>query len=120
MGSGKRKEVSGSPCPVKNLPKLVKKRFLLLERWIYPLNWARFPNSPRFFSSFLMILEYITDATAPSKLENILNNYDFKSDKRLMETSKEAIEKILEYKISKYNDFEIKDLLFLKTSQKRF
>jgi len=36
-----------------------------------------------------------------------------------METSKEAIAKIIEYKISKYNSFEIKDLSFSKNSPKK-
>jgi len=31
------------------------------------------------------------DATVPSKLENILNTYDFKADEPLMRTAKEAI-----------------------------
>ena len=43
------------------------------------------------------------DATTPSKLENILNTYDFKSDTALMETTKEAMKLIREYHISKYN-----------------
>ncbi len=44
------------------------------------------------------------DATQPSKLENILNSYDFSKDKQLMQTAKEAMELIKEHHISKYNN----------------
>lgn len=44
------------------------------------------------------------DATRPSKLENILNTYDFSSDDELMVKASEAIELIKKYHISKYND----------------
>lgn len=44
------------------------------------------------------------DATVPSKLENLLSTYDFKSDVKLMKDSKKAIDLILRYNISKYND----------------
>jgi len=43
------------------------------------------------------------DASSPSKLENILNTYDFDADKRLIETAKEAIALIQKHHISKYN-----------------
>ena len=43
------------------------------------------------------------DATAPSRLENILNTYDFASDAALMATAREAIELIRNHHISKYN-----------------
>ena len=44
------------------------------------------------------------DATTPSKLENILNNYDFKNDTSLMQEAKKAMELIKKYHISKYNN----------------
>ena len=44
------------------------------------------------------------DATAPSRLENILNTYDFASDVQLMKDAKRAIEFILTHNISKYNN----------------
>ncbi len=44
------------------------------------------------------------DATTPSKLENILNNYDFKYDIELLEKAKKAIELIKKYHVSKYNN----------------
>jgi capsular polysaccharide export protein len=44
------------------------------------------------------------DATTPSKLENILNEYDFESDKELMYTADKAISLVKKYDISKYNN----------------
>lgn len=44
------------------------------------------------------------DATTPSKLENILNTYDFGADSVLMEQAREAIALICERRISKYNN----------------
>ena len=44
------------------------------------------------------------DATAPSRLENLLNTYDFTSDAQLMQDAKRAIELIVKYNISKYNN----------------
>jgi len=43
------------------------------------------------------------DATAPSKLENILNTYNFDNDTKLMKDASKAIGLILKYNISKYN-----------------
>ena len=43
------------------------------------------------------------DATTPSRLERILSEYDFASDKPLMKRAKEAISLIGSLKISKYN-----------------
>ena len=43
------------------------------------------------------------DANVPSKLENILNTYDFKSNEVLMAKVSTAITLIQKYKISKYN-----------------
>ena len=44
------------------------------------------------------------DATSPSKLENILNAYDFSSDEKLMKDAYRAIELIKKHNISKYNN----------------
>ena len=44
------------------------------------------------------------DATHPSKLEHILNNYDFLRDKVLIQTAKEAMALIRKYQVSKYNN----------------
>lgn len=44
------------------------------------------------------------DATAPSRLENILNTYDFASDETLMATAREAMELIRIHRMSKYNN----------------
>jgi len=52
------------------------------------------------------------DATTPSKLENILNTYDFFSDEILMQTAKEAMTFIRKHHISKYNDSPNVDEVF--------
>ena len=44
------------------------------------------------------------DATVASKLENILNMYDFKSDKRLLSSASNAMNLIRQHHISKYNN----------------
>ena len=60
------------------------------------------------------------DATTPSKLENILNNYDFKSDKKLMKDAKKAIILMRENNISKYNNApDIKDNFFQNSKKER-
>ena len=43
------------------------------------------------------------DAIVPSKLENLLNNYDFKSDSCLLKKATSAIDLIKKYQVSKYN-----------------
>lgn len=43
------------------------------------------------------------DATAPSRLEYLLNTFDFEYDLELMQTAKDAIELIKKHHISKYN-----------------
>ena len=43
------------------------------------------------------------DAIVPSKLENLLSNYDFKSDSYLLKKATSAIDLIKKYQISKYN-----------------
>jgi len=101
-----------------DLQNFLETRFLLLEDGFIRSIGLGVENSPRFSLVFDDIGIYY-DATAPSRLENILNSYDFKSDKELIETSKEAIAKIIEYKISKYNSFKEQDLSFLKTPQKK-
>jgi capsule polysaccharide export protein KpsC/LpsZ len=59
------------------------------------------------------------DATAPSRLEKILKEYDFKSDKELINEAKKAIELIKWHKISKYNQSILYLPSYLKTSEKR-
>jgi len=54
------------------------------------------------------------DATASSRLEEILNTYDFASDETLMSTAKKAIALIKEYHLSKYNDVRNVDEDFKK------
>ena len=43
------------------------------------------------------------DATAPSRLEELLNSYDFAADTALMAEARRAMDLILKYNISKYN-----------------
>lgn len=53
------------------------------------------------------------DATTPSKLENILNTYDFEANTVLMEQAREAIKLICKHHISKYNNgFDLPDGYF--------
>jgi capsular polysaccharide export protein len=64
------------------------------------------------------------DATTPSKLENILNTYDFKADTSLMADAKRAMAYMVEHNISKYNsspfvDEQIVDKYELNAAQKR-
>ena len=55
------------------------------------------------------------DATCPSKLENILNTYDFSKDIKLMNKAYEAIDLIKKHEVSKYNNApQISDKLFDK------
>ncbi|AEI35707.1 capsular polysaccharide export protein, LipB/KpsS family [Francisella salina] len=44
------------------------------------------------------------DATMPSRLENILNRYDFIADRELMSIAREAMMMIRKYNVSKYNN----------------
>lgn len=59
------------------------------------------------------------DATMPSKLENILNSYDFENDAKLMSDASKAIELILKHHISKYNNAPNIEKTYFKTNEKR-
>ncbi|EKA0237991.1 capsular polysaccharide biosynthesis protein [Campylobacter coli] len=76
-------------------------KFILLEDgFLRSLNLG-VENSP----SFSIVKDEIGiyyDATAPSKLENILNTYEFSSEE--LEQAKKAIELIKKEKLSKYNN----------------
>ena len=100
------------------MSKITHNNFLLLEDGFIRSFGLGVEGSP----SFSIVEDDIGiyyDATSPSRLENILNNYDFKNDKELMEKAKEAIEKIVEYKISKYNNFKNIDLDYLDNGKKK-
>ncbi len=58
------------------------------------------------------------DATKPSRLEDLLNNYDFKSDTKVIEQAKQALELIRKYKISKYNNGLLVDKDYFKNSSR--
>lgn len=112
VGWGRKK----SGLKAMNLAKKHKARFILLEDgFIRSLNLG-VENSP----SFSMVKDDIGiyyDATAPSKLENLLNTYEFK-DKETKQ-AKKAIELIKKYKISKYNNnLDIPDDYFQKDEKR--
>ncbi|MBT0819861.1 capsular polysaccharide biosynthesis protein [Campylobacter lari] len=83
------------------LAKKYNAKFLLLEDgFLRSLNLG-VENSP----SFSIIKDDVGiyyDATAPSKLENILNTYEFSVEE--LEQAKKAIELIKKEKLSKYNN----------------
>ncbi len=59
------------------------------------------------------------DVTTPSKLENLLNTYDFKSDVQLMEDAKKAIKLIKQHHISKYNNAPDIDADFFQNADEK-
>ena len=59
------------------------------------------------------------DALKNTTIQQILNNYDFKNDKKLLSLAKDAIELIKKYKISKYNLNEMKLPESVKNSKKK-
>ncbi len=59
------------------------------------------------------------DATTPSRLEHILQTYDFDSDIALMSKARDAIELIKKYHISKYNHAPYLDKNFFLSDEKR-
>ncbi|MFK0438806.1 capsular polysaccharide biosynthesis protein, partial [Campylobacter jejuni] len=112
VGWGRKK----SGLKAMNLAKKHKARFILLEDgFIRSLNLG-VENSP----SFSIVKDDIGiyyDATVPSKLENLLNTYEFK-DKETKQ-AKKAIELIKKYKISKYNNnLDIPDDYFQKDEKR--
>ncbi|HED0465858.1 TPA: capsular polysaccharide biosynthesis protein [Campylobacter coli] len=112
FGWGRKK----SGLKAMNLAKKYKAKFILLEDgFIRSLNLG-VENSP----SFSMVKDDIGiyyDATAPSKLENLLNTYEFKDEE--IKQAKKAIELIKKYKISKYNNnLDIPDNYFQKDEKR--
>ncbi len=102
-----------------NAIKLAKKHntsFILLEDGFIRSLGLGVDNSP----SFSLVEDNVGiyyDATYPSKLENILNYYDFDSDEKLMNDAKKAIKLIVKYHISKYNNsLDIKKNYFNKNT----
>ncbi|OEW36512.1 MULTISPECIES: capsular polysaccharide biosynthesis protein [Campylobacter] len=112
LGWGRKK----SGLKAINLAKKYKAKFILLEDgFIRSLNLG-VENSP----SFSMVKDDIGiyyDATAPSKLENLLNTYEFKDEE--IKQAKKSIELIKKYKISKYNNnLDIPDDYFQKDEKR--
>ncbi|ELL7906746.1 capsular polysaccharide biosynthesis protein [Campylobacter jejuni] len=99
-----------------NLAKKHKAKFILLEDGIIRSLNLGVENSP----SFSMVKDDIGiyyDATMPSKLENLLNTYEFKDEE--IKQAKKAIELIKKYKISKYNNnLDIPDDYFQKDEKR--
>ncbi len=58
------------------------------------------------------------DATQPSRLENILNTYNFSTDVNLMQTAKEAMELIRKHHITKFNNASDMNEDFFKNDSK--
>ncbi len=84
------------------LSKKFNTSFVLLEDGFIRSLGLGINNSP----SFSIVEDNIGiyyDATTPSKLENILNSYDFDSDSELIKTARIAIDLIVKNSISKYN-----------------
>ncbi|RLA76945.1 MAG: capsular polysaccharide biosynthesis protein [Epsilonproteobacteria bacterium] len=82
--------------------KLLQKDFILLEDGFVRSIGLGVDNAP----SFSIVKDDIGiyyDATMPSRLEEILNHYDFENDIVLMQQSQTAIALIEKYHISKYN-----------------
>ncbi|EOH2732729.1 capsular polysaccharide biosynthesis protein [Campylobacter jejuni] len=112
FGWGRKK----SGLKAMNLAKKYNTKFILLEDgFIRSLNLG-VENSP----SFSMVKDDIGiyyDGTMPSKLENLLNAYEFKDEE--IKQAKKAIELIKKYKISKYNNnLDIPDDYFQKDEKK--
>ncbi|EAI9609488.1 capsular polysaccharide biosynthesis protein [Campylobacter jejuni] len=112
LGWGRKK----SGLKAINLAKKYKAKFILLEDgFIRSLNLG-VENSPSFSMAKDDIGIYY-DATAPSKLENLLNTYEFKDEE--IKQAKKAIELIKKYKISKYNNnLDIPDDYFQKDEKR--
>lgn len=112
IGWGRKK----SGLKAMNLAKRYRVKFILLEDgFIRSLNLG-VENSP----SFSIVKDDIGiyyDATMPSKLENLLNTYEFKDEE--IKQAKKAIELIKKYKISKYNNnLDIPDDYFQKDEKR--
>ncbi|EDP7128186.1 capsular polysaccharide biosynthesis protein [Campylobacter jejuni] len=112
FGWGRKK----SGLKAMNLAKKYKAKFILLEDGFIRSLSLGVENSP----SFSMVKDDIGiyyDATMPSKLENLLNTYEFKDEE--IKQAKKAIELIKKYKISKYNNnLDIPDDYFQKDEKR--
>jgi len=100
------------------MAKLTNNKFLLLEDG-FIRSFGLGVEGSLSFSIVRDDIGIYYDATSPSKLESILNIYDFKRDKKLMSLAKEARQKIIEYKISKYNNFKKIDLSYLDNPKQK-
>ena len=114
IGWGRKK----SGLWAEKISKFSRGDFLLLEDGFIRSFGLGVDGSPS-FSIVKDNMGIYYDATRASKLEEILNTYDFKSNKKLMSMAKEAKSKIIEYKISKYNNFKEIDLSYLDNGKEK-
>ena len=98
------------------LSKINKSKFVLMEDGFLRSINSHNNKNEKTFSIVKDDIGIYYDATIESKLENILNNYNFKSNKKLIETSKKAINLILDNNISKYNHMEDLPLYYFKNN----
>ena len=114
VGWGRKK----SGLWAKKMSKLTRGELLLLEDGFIRSFGLGVEGSP----SFSIVQDnkgIYYDATTSSKLEDILNYYDFNSDNELMKIAKEARAKIVAYQISKYNNFKELDLTYLDNAKEK-
>ena len=100
------------------LSKKYNASYILLEDGFIRSIGLGVDNSP----SFSIVTDDIGiyyDATKPSKLENILNTYDFALDEKLTKKVKEAISLIKKHHISKYNNSKDIDKDFFQSENKK-
>ena len=100
------------------MARLTNKEYLLLEDGFIRSFGLGVEGSP----SFSIVKDDIGiyyDATASSRLEEILESYNFEDSRELMRVAKEARAKIIEYRISKYNNFKDIDLSYLDNGKEK-
>jgi capsular polysaccharide export protein len=96
----------------------LNKKFSLLEDGFIRSIGLGVDDSP----SFSIVEDNVGiyyDATTPSRLENILNSYDFKNDEKLMLQVEKAISLIQKHHISKYNNAQNVKKDYFKTDEQR-
>ncbi len=113
---GKKKKKSGQEAI--SLAKKCNSSFVLLEDGFIRSLDLGVKGSPS-FSIVEDDMGIYYDATTPSRLEHILQTYDFDSDVALMSKARDAIELIKKYHISKYNHAPYLDKNFFLSDEKR-
>lgn len=114
IGWGRRKygEIARKIANLFNLP------FLCIEDGF--IRSIEIGKSDSIFSIVVDDKGIYYDANSPSKLEDIINHYDFKSDISLMDTALQAFELITQNNITKYNHApDIEADTFIRDGRKR-